>query len=204
MHIVAFCARKGGTGKSTLALQLAGDLATRGQQVVLADLDPQGSLQTWAAGRAAGLWPVVTQTDAAHLPALQQTLRARGTGWLLIDTPSVITHPAEAAIAGADLVLIPSQPAAMDMLSIHHTLLLTQAAGTPHTVVFNRVAARSKTFREIQQTVAQQAWVCPYHVGNRVAFQHSFAARRHVFEGSWDPKARSEISQLTTWMEAQL
>ena len=36
MHIVAFCARKGGTGKSTLALQLAGDLAARGQQVVLA------------------------------------------------------------------------------------------------------------------------------------------------------------------------
>ena len=113
MHIVAFCARKGGTGKSTLALQLAGDLAARGQQVVLADLDPQGSLQTWAAGRAAGLWPVVTQTDAAHLPALQHTLRERGTGWLLIDTPSVITHPAEAAIAGAELVLIPSQPGAM-------------------------------------------------------------------------------------------
>ena len=38
MHIVAFCARKGGTGKSTLALQLAGDLVPRGQEVVLAGI----------------------------------------------------------------------------------------------------------------------------------------------------------------------
>ena len=41
--IVALLNQKGGVGKTTLATHIAGELALRGQQVILLDADPQGS-----------------------------------------------------------------------------------------------------------------------------------------------------------------
>jgi chromosome partitioning protein len=44
MHVIAIVNRKGGSGKTTTAFNLAGALAERGLRVLAVDLDPQGSL----------------------------------------------------------------------------------------------------------------------------------------------------------------
>jgi len=43
-RIIAVAGRKGGAGKTTTALNLAGVLVERGLRVLLVDLDPQASL----------------------------------------------------------------------------------------------------------------------------------------------------------------
>ena len=65
MQVVTLASRKGGSGKTTLAGQLAVEAERRGDgPVALADLDPQGSLADWWNARTADT-PVFAQTPAA-------------------------------------------------------------------------------------------------------------------------------------------
>ena len=50
--ILALLNQKGGVGKTTLATHIAGELAMRGQHVVLLDADPQGSSLDWTQRRS--------------------------------------------------------------------------------------------------------------------------------------------------------
>ena len=47
--IIAAVNQKGGSGKTTLSMQLAGALARRGHEVLIVDADPQGTATRWAA-----------------------------------------------------------------------------------------------------------------------------------------------------------
>jgi chromosome partitioning protein len=58
MSVVVVANPKGGVGKSTLATQIAGYLASTGKTVTLGDLDRQQSSRQWLDIRPAGTaWP---------------------------------------------------------------------------------------------------------------------------------------------------
>jgi chromosome partitioning protein len=101
---------KGGSGKTTLATNLAGYFATRGRRVLLADLDRQQSALEWLARRPYKL-PRIQGVDGR-----KQEFADPGVEWTVVDSPAG-THgdKLSQAVKSADWILVPMQPSAFDM-----------------------------------------------------------------------------------------
>ncbi len=54
MQVIAISNRKGGTGKTTVAVNLAAECAARGKRVLLIDLDSQGHCAVGLGVKASG------------------------------------------------------------------------------------------------------------------------------------------------------
>src|ERR1700727_2375609 len=114
--IVALLNQKGGVGKTTLALHLAGEWARQGRRIILIDADPQGSALDWSEQRAKERLPrlfgvVGLARDTLHREAPELARDARH---VVIDGPPRITGLMRLALLAADLVLIPAQPSPCD------------------------------------------------------------------------------------------
>jgi chromosome partitioning protein len=103
---------KGGSGKTTLATNIAGWLAGKRQRVVLDDRDPQQSSTFWLARRPA-LFPAV---HAAGSDGEARKRDAADATWRVIDSAAGLTGEAlRDAVKAADILLIPVTPSVFDM-----------------------------------------------------------------------------------------
>lgn len=157
--VIAVVNQKGGTGKTTLALNLAAGLARRAPTAVI-DADPQRSISQWIAMAADDNdLPAVTQIGAAPATAiagLKQNHR-----YVVVDCPPAVQGPViEAVMASADLVLIPVLPSPLDLwASVEIAALVGQARQKNRALqaylVLNQVEARNALSRVMQQAVAE-------------------------------------------------
>jgi chromosome partitioning protein len=110
MSTVLIANPKGGSGKTTLATNLAGYFAARGRHVVLSDMDRQHSASDWLARRPESL-PLIHGLDGRgkHVDSLSAD-------WTIIDSPAGLHgDKLSEAVKRADLVVVPIQPSAFDM-----------------------------------------------------------------------------------------
>jgi chromosome partitioning protein len=114
MQTILVANPKGGSGKTTLATNIAGWLAGRKQRVVLADLDPQQSSTQWLARRPP-LFPKIV--GAAPSAAKKDKDSDWGDPqWLVIDSPAGLHgEDLRDAVRRADILLVPVSPSAFDM-----------------------------------------------------------------------------------------
>ena len=119
MQTILVANPKGGTGKTTLATNAAGWLATRRQRVVLADFDPLRAATEWIARRPP-LFPAI----AGWTPnAGKDDIKERNPQWLIMDTPAGLHGESlRDAMHRADILLVPVAPSAFDMAATQHFL----------------------------------------------------------------------------------
>ena len=159
--IVALLNQKGGVGKTTLALHLAGQWASQGRRVILIDADPQSSALDWSEQRAKEGFPrlfgvVGLARDTLHREAPEL---ARDADHVVIDGPPRVASLMRSALLAADLVLIPAQPSPFDGWASGEVLKLFTEARIfrPELVarfVLNRCPSRTIIVRETAETLA--------------------------------------------------
>ena len=120
MKTIALVTQKGGAGKSTLASSLAVAAGEAGERVCLIDMDPQATLSVWGKTRGEADIPVVAASPA-KLPAVLAALAEKGVTLAFIDTPGAEGAAASAAMAAAQLCVIPSRPTAFDLWASANT-----------------------------------------------------------------------------------
>ena len=116
MPVIVVANPKGGVGKSTLAINLAGAYARAGHAVMLGDVDRQQSARQWLTLRPAAL-PTIRGWDLAHDEVVRPP---KGTTHVVLDTPAGLHgSKLDDVMRIADRVIVPLQPSLFDIQASH-------------------------------------------------------------------------------------
>lgn len=199
MRTVAILSQKGGTGKTTLALNLAIAAETAGHATIVVDLDPQASAKGWHDHREADS-PVVVSVQAARLSEALQTAEEHGAAMAVLDTAPHSEATALAAARAADLVLIPCRPGILDLRAVMTSVDICQLAKARASAVLNAVPPRGSIGDEAAEAIVGYGLdVAPIRLGQRMAFVHSLTVGQGVIEHEPGGKAAQEIEALYSW-----
>lgn len=148
MQTLAIVATKGGVGKSTIAVHLAGAAQADGLKTLILDLDQQGSSRQWGKDRnrlaqSHGRWfktaLEVRPVFASDLADALDQARDEGFDFVIIDTPPHADFPAGRAIEVADVVLMPTRPSYFDLHASKPTIAFLQDRKARAFFVINQV-----------------------------------------------------------------
>ncbi|MCJ2043482.1 ParA family protein [Methylobacterium sp. J-078] len=115
MIVISVVQQKGGVGKTTLTVNLAGELKSRGSRVVVIDADPQGSAVAWSAPRKLGFEVLPQILDTGKLAPWIRSVLKQSADYVIIDTPSGLGPVFDAAIDISDLIIVPCGPSSLDL-----------------------------------------------------------------------------------------
>ena len=205
--IVAILGEKGGTGKTTFATNLAGMRASVGKDVLIIDADRQGSASYWAEAREAQSLSSVScaQKFGTGLARTVQDM-ARRYDDVVIDIAAGDSAEIDGALRVADRVIIPVQPAGLDIWTLGHLddRIGSAKAGNPDlaaVVVINRASTnpRDNDTQEAQAAIADcsSLQIGDVVIRERVAIKR--AAPRGLTVSEYRPsdaKASEEMDQL--------
>jgi chromosome partitioning protein len=207
MPVVAIVNQKGGTGKTTLATNLASVLAEK-WTVLLLDADPQASAQNWAASDWASPEGLAVKGMGKGNLLEQVRSMARDYDWIIIDGPPGITRTSADAVRAADLVLIPTKPSPLDVWAASDIVAAVQARqkstnGMPKAAfVITMSQPRTRLGRQIDAALAEMGIpVLRARTTQRVAYPNAINDGNSVVDGN-DRTARNEILAIRGELES--
>lgn len=217
MKVIAFPGQKGGSGKSTLCINLGVELAQQGLRVLVLDADPQESARSWyqAAQSYEDAHPdYLYPTVVGAAENLKKTLQTMSTTFdvVLIDLPGRDAQVQRQALLQADLALVVVAPGTFDVWSLQKTIEyieearelrreLDELSATPRPLevafVRNRVGKNQTLSRQVAKLLESGLFeTLKTVVHHRVAYGEAPSMGLGVTLYSNERAAR-EIKQLT-------
>ena len=207
--IIAVLTQKGGAGKTTIALHLAGELAKQGASVLLVDADPQGSALDWAEQRTRdgrqrlfGVVGLARETLHREVPDL-----ARSVDHVVIDGPPRATALVRSAMLAAELVLVPVQPSAFDVWASQVVLDLVREATVYNPAlrtlfVVNRRVVGTRIARDVRHAIGELKMpALEASLAQRVVFAETAGTGRLAAEIDCRSAAAREVAAVTAELQ---
>ena len=202
MKIISVLNEKGGTGKSTVATNLATALHRQGKRVVLLDCDPQGTARDWrdASPEGADLPPVLG-VDRPQM--LASSLNGINAEIAIIDSPAKAESMSAAIVRASHVALLVIQPSGADLWASGAAVKLIQAKremGGEIDAAFlvNRTSGATKLSRLVKSgewNTYEGIEKLETSIGNRAVFATAMTDGQSVLDYS-DAKAKEEVQAV--------
>lgn len=194
--------QKGGTGKTTIAINLSVMYARDNKKILLVDADNQGSAKAWVDIRPDNLKKIdvlnITTPDIGReIEPLQKKYDI-----IIIDGGGRITATARACILISDFILIPTMVSVPDVLATQHFLNEVISEATKIKKVTGAIIAtmikQGTTFNisGLTQIKKMEYPVLDTTISHRIIYQESFSEGKGVIEYQKEGKASEEIIKL--------
>jgi chromosome partitioning protein len=204
-QVICVAQQKGGSGKTTIAANLAVAFSRAGRSVALLDTDPQGSLGRWfMARRALGGEDLGFSTASAWGVSYECDKLRRSFDYVIVDTPPKVDADLRPALREADLVIVPVSASQVDVWATESVLDLAKREGRPVMIVLNRAKQGTRVLEEVGRALdAFEVMRSETMLGNRVAYAETLGQGLGVIErgrGAWT----AEIEGLAAEVQAAL
>lgn len=203
MNVISFVTQKGGSGKTTLAINCGVVGSQKGKRVLILDMDVQGTAETWYQDRDDDK-PQVIRLVPAELDKALRAAREKGFDVVLIDTPGRDEPGAAAAVRVSDFCVIPCRPSPADMKATPPTAETIRRLGKRAAFVLTQAPPRSFRNREAEQGLSVLGLVCPVHIVLRNVYQDAQGAGLGVTEYEPEGKAAGEVRELWDWVSKKI
>ncbi|HEX5379308.1 MAG TPA: ParA family protein [Phenylobacterium sp.] len=204
MFTIALIARKGGSGKTTIAVHLALAAHLRGVPTLLADLDPQHSaLEALRARRALG--PRGLSVTGPSLYDTQMAAMSQGMRAMVIDTAAGTGEDAVNAIVLADLSVLVVRPTFLDLAAAIESVAMIRRLKKPVLIVVNqaphaRDGVEPPAVRRALRALAVLGQpIAPTIIRSRLAYQSALETGCSV-EETGPPAIAQEVAELWAYV----
>ena len=210
--VIAVLNLKGGCGKSTIAINLACELATSSESVLLLDNDSQGTASHWLShGRLpvqGEFMPLENDEDGERLV---HAVAARNERYVVLDAPAHVGAAALAAGKIADLVLVPVTASGVDLVATRAVVDVIRQARTQRRggapkclIVPSKIDRRTDAGRRIDEQVRQFGETVGPSVHQRTAFVDAFGAGQWIGDFAPQSAAHYDITALAMAVKRSL
>ncbi len=200
--VISILNPKGGVGKSTLTINLARALQLEGLNILVVDIDAQGTSRTW---RQASDNDNYFSVVGAHNPnSLEKDINSISESFdhILIDGLAKTHETLVSMIKVSDTVLIPITPSSADLWGVSDLVDMVKASqegsGRPRTAfLISRQIVGTRLAQELRDALKQFGLpIFKARISQRIAFAESLSMGSTVLDQSPNSPASQEIRDI--------